>query len=212
MAGLAVALFLVAAAGAWALPRRHDQGQVITGLTDLSWASFCSSAQRLAVDQQHQQAGQGTVVYPNDVSDYAALTASAPDTEVRDALRSARPFLLLAPLHTPTPIELHAGRQVAEALTAHCHLSSSIFGVILNRTAVTLPVVHGPASGQDEAAIRWALVGLTESEADLVAPRSGWTIRVVQRDGTNIVGDKSGVANRIGVVIRNGIGMSTSTG
>ncbi len=143
---------------------------------------------------------------------YAALTASAPEPDPRTALGTAGGFLRDDPLASPPPLQLHAAREVAEALAARCPRDTSIFGVIVNRTTVTLPTFHGPATASDLAAIRWALVGLTESEATAVAQRSGWTIRVVERDGVPLTVIRDRENDRIDVVVRDRIVMSTSVG
>jgi hypothetical protein len=193
---------------AWALVIRDTTTVVTANSTDTVPLSFCQAAQQIQNDQQQGIIAGNSVVVPNFDADYAALTDAAPDPELHQALHDAA-GLLAAPLRDLTPLETHSARIVQEALVSRCGLSTAIFGLIVNRTNVTLPPPSAPTAN-DQNAFQFALVGFTEAEAQRVAEQSGWTIRVIERDGVAVAATADRVGDRINVAVQDGIVITVS--
>ena len=193
---------ILAGGGAWVMSSTNDTTTVTTRPTDTASLTFCQAAQQIESDHQHTTVTANHVIVPNFDSDYAALTEAATNPDLRQALHDAA-GLLAEPGRPPQPLELHGARIVQEALVSQCDLSTTIFGLIVNRTTVTLPA---PTSS-DMNTFQFALVGFTEAEAQQVAKKSGWTIRVLERDGQFGLGTRTQVkiGNRINVSVQDGI-------
>jgi len=200
----AVSAVTIVGGTTWAMASRDTTSVVTADSTDP--LSFCTAAQQIQSDHQHATISGHRVVIPNFEADYAALTDAATDPQLQQALHDAA-GLLAAPLRPLTPLETHSARIVQEALVARCDLSTTIFGLIVNRTSVTLPAPATPATptANDQNTFQFALIGFTEAEADRVAEQSGWTIRVVERDSAAIPATADRVSNRIDVAVQDGI-------
>jgi len=204
----AVSAVIVAGGAAWVLVNRDTTTGVTANSTDTVPLSFCEAAQQIQSDHQHETITGNSVLVPNFDADYAALTEAAPDPGLQQALHDAA-GLLAAPLRPLTPVETHSARIVQEGLVRRCGLSTTIFGLIVNRTSVTLPAPTAPGAN-DQNAFQFALVGFTEAEAKRVAEQSGWTLRVIERDGVSIPFTSVRVGNRIDVVVQDGIVVAVS--
>jgi len=191
---------------AWAVVSRDTTTVVTANSTDTVPPSFCQAAQQIQSDHQQATVTGNSVVVPKLDADYAALTDAAPDPELQQALHDAA-GRLAGPLR---PLEIHGARIVQEALVSRCGLSTTIFGLIVNRTTVTLPPPTAPAAN-DQNTFQFALVGFTETEAKRVAGQSGWTIRVLERDGVALPGTRDRISNRINVAVQDGIVATVSS-
>jgi hypothetical protein len=202
---LTAALLAVILAGgaAWVMSSTDHTTTVTTRPTDTASLSFCQAAQQIESDHQHTTVTANRVIVPNFDADYAALIEAATDPDLRQALHDAA-GLLAEPGRPPKPLELHGARIVQEALVSQCDLSTTIFGLIVNRTTVTLPA----PTASDMNTFQFALVGFTEGEAQQVAKQSGWTIRVLERDGVFGTRTQGKVGNRINVSVQDGIVVS----
>ena len=192
----------------WAVVSRETTSVVTTNSTDTVPRSFCQVARQIQSDNQGVRITGNGVVVPGLDADYAALTEAAPDPELQQALHDAA-GRLAGPIRPLTPLETHSARIVQEALVGRCDLSTTIFGLIVNRTSVTLPPPSAP-SANDQNVFQLALVGFTEHEATRVAEQSGWTLRVVEQDGVGLPATSDRRSDRINVVLQDGIVIAVS--